>query len=192
MAIIAVGESAAMSGEASVAHLAGPDRPPAGSGEGGPRDGQADRRRADERATAHDRLDGRAHARDHRDVVRRDPGRPCDRRRAVRRRQPRRQAAGDIPAGGRPGAPLLQPSEHGEAGAGRPKHVQVHRRPRDAALPLRARAELHAVPAARPATGRPAHRPGRAARRPVSRWKTSAIATATRWSSSTSATWRPA
>ena len=44
-------------------------------------------------------------------------------------------------------------------------HVQVHRRPGHAPLPVRAWAQLHAIPAKKPLPGRPAHPSGRTARR---------------------------
>ena len=52
-----------------------------------------------------------------------------------------------------------------EAGVAQEIHVQIHRRPRHAPLPVRARAQLHAVPSQGPVPGRPSHPDGRAARR---------------------------
>ncbi len=67
-------------------------------------------------------------------------------RRAVRGLQPRRQAAGDLPARHGPGADLLRPHQHGPAAEGRGQlHVEIPRRPVDAAVRVRPRAQLHHV-----------------------------------------------
>ena len=73
---------------------------------------------------------------------RRRRGRRC----AVRTGQPRRQVAGVVPAGRRTGADLLQPPQH--RASGRPEqqvHVEVPRPAQRAAVRLRFRAELHHV-----------------------------------------------
>ena len=74
----------------------------------------------------------------------------------------------------------------------RPVHVQVHRRPRHAPLPVRARAQLHAVPARRTCASTPAASRRTDGSTSASTSRTSATARATRSSSSTSATWRRA
>ena len=57
------------------------------------------------------------------------------------------EAAGHVPAHGRPGADLLQPQEHRTASERRGQvHVQVHRCAVDAALPVRLRPQLHHLP----------------------------------------------
>ena len=119
-------------------------------------DRQADGGRAVQRPAADARGRRRRLAGDPRGVVPRRPGRSRGRRRRVRRRQPRRQAAGVVPAPGRPGADLLQPREHGPSvRRGLEVHLALPRHPElRPAVRVRLRAELQQVldhePAARP------------------------------------------
>src|SRR6266536_1282155 len=88
----------------------------------------------------------RSCAGDRRDVVPRRRGGECDGRRAVRRRESERPAARHIPARARPGADLLQPSEHGAAVRREQQvYVKVHRRSQHATLPVRLRSLIHDV-----------------------------------------------
>ena len=108
---------------------------------------QAVRGRALQRPPAHP-VEGRGGlAGDSRGLVPGHRGRQRRGRRALRQGQPRRQAAGDVPAHDRPGADLLQPRAH-RAPVRRELEVQLAL-PRPAgvrrALPVRLRAELHDV-----------------------------------------------
>ena len=92
-----------------------PARPAGGADPAHQGDRQAVRRRAVQRPPADARRRRRRRAGDPRGVVPRRRGGQRRRRRRVRQGQPRRQAAGDVPAPGRPGADLLQPRAHGPA-----------------------------------------------------------------------------
>ena len=108
---------------------------------------------------------------------------------AVRQGQPGRQAAGHLPAHGRADPAVLQPREHGPAR--RPEqqvHLEVPRRAGDAALRVRVRPELHDVHRLEPAPGlRRRCRRTATSRRP-STCRTRARAPAMTSSSSTSTT----
>ena len=79
------------------------------------------------------------------------PGGPRGDRRADRQSQPRRQAAGDVPAQRRPDPEPVQPAADGSP-VRREKqvHVEVPRLAEHAALPVRLRPELHDVRALEP------------------------------------------
>ena len=102
-----------------------------------PRARQADGRRAAQRPPAVDQPARAAGGRDPRGLLPGPGGRRRRRRRAVRRREPGRQAAGQLRALGRPPAGLLQPQ------AERAARLPVRRR--HAALPVRPRPVVHDV-----------------------------------------------
>ncbi len=126
--------------------VAGVARCPATTLGGGRRDGNARRARAHERPPSDPRMGMGLRARDRRDVVPRRRSGERDGRRAVRRREPERPAAGHVPAGAGSDPAVLQPSQHGAAaGPEQQVHVEIHRRAGDAALPVRLRAVVHDV-----------------------------------------------
>src|SRR2546430_864341 len=98
-----------------------------------------------------------ARARDRRVVVPGSRGRPRARRRAVRRREPERQAARHVPARGGANPALLQPQKHRTPHRTGEVHLQVHRPARDAAVSLRPRLELYDVRLLGPETQRAQH-----------------------------------
>ena len=139
-----------------VAHGPRPARPPGGADRGHPGDRQAVRRRAVQRAPAHAGGGLGVVAGDPRGVVPRRRGGQRRGGRALRPRQPRRQAAGELPAQRRAGAHLLQPRADGPPvrrdeplQLAPPRHPQLR-----AALRVRVRAELHDVLGVQPAAER--------------------------------------
>src|ERR1044072_1411572 len=109
-------------------------------------DGHAGRAGPHERPAADSRVGIRSRPGDRRIVVPRHRGGECDRRRAVRGRQPERPATRHVPARARPGAAVLQPSSHRPARRREQQvHVEIHRRSRDSAISIRLRALVHDV-----------------------------------------------
>ena len=107
--VLALGETREMSGEAAARVRDRPARPAAGADRRDQGDRQAVRRRAVQRPAADAARGGDELAGDPRGVVPGHRGRQRGRRRRLRQGQPRRQAAGLVPAAARPGADLLQP-----------------------------------------------------------------------------------
>jgi beta-glucosidase len=91
-------------------------------------------------------------------------GGECDRRCAVRRRQPVRQAADDLPAQHGPDPDQLPAVQHGPSGPGREERglqIGLHRRAEHPALRLRPWTELYLLRLRRPAHVGHAHGSGR-------------------------------
>ncbi len=95
-----------------LARVARPAGPAGGAAEGAGRPRQARGARAPERPAAEHQLGGRERARHSRGVGAGDGGWKRGGRRPLRGRQPRGQAAGHLPALGRPRAALLRPEPH--------------------------------------------------------------------------------
>ena len=154
--VLALGESRGMSGEAASEDRDRPAGAPGGAGQADRRDRQAVRGRAVQRPAADARQRGRGLAGDPRGLVPGRRGRQRRGRRAVRQGQPGRQAAGQLPAAGRPGADLLQPRAHGPAVRRDPEVRLALPRPADlrAAVRVRVRAQLHEVRRHEPAVER--------------------------------------
>ena len=105
--VLAIGEAQGMSGEAqSRTEIVVPEAA-AGAGRSRRRGRQAGRRRPQARPRARARRRGRERAGDPCDLVPRHRDRQCDRRRAVRRLQPVRTSAGELPAPCRARSPII-------------------------------------------------------------------------------------
>jgi len=108
-------------------------------------DGHADGGRPHERSPAGGQLARRQRARHSGDVAPRHRDGERGGRRAFRGLQPGGEPAGDVPAQRRAGAHLLQSQEHGPPARREGLHLPVSEYAVDAALSVRARAELHDV-----------------------------------------------
>ena len=136
-------------------------------------DRQADDRRAREQQAARAAALGEARRGDPRGLQPRHGGRPRDRRGGVRPAEPVGQAHDLDPRPRRPAAGVLQPGA-------RPARHPLRRSHAGAALPLRPRPELHAVPLLEPAARRRRRSRAGRRRRSPSTWRTPARAPATR------------
>ena len=149
--VLVIGETGAMSGEATSRTSLDCARPADRPRTRSDRRGQAGRRRPDERTPSGNPLAGRERTGDPRSLAARHGRRECRRRCTAGKSEPGREAAGHVPANGGAGAHLLQSQIHGPtAERGRQVHIEIHRCAVDTALSFRIRPELHDVPVRQP------------------------------------------